>query len=198
MVWVSSKIRFLLLLLSLASPGLAVATPLVNPDFDTDLAGWNAFGGTWASFDADGNPESGSVLLAGTDQLSQCVPVTPGASAAGGASVFVPSGQSGSANLFVSLRYHASADCSGLGFNQQLFVNVVPFDAWTFVSASVFPEVPEGAHSGAFTLDFLSVQGGFEAYFDAAHLTFVPEPSIALVTMLIAAQISASRRNRPT
>ena len=185
---------FLWILVGLALHGSAVANTLANPDFDTGLSGRSAFGGTWSPFDLDGDPNSGSALLSGTDQLSQCVPVVPGTIPTGGASVFVPSGQSGSANVFVSVTYFQGDDCFGLGSNVQLFVNLVPLDTWTFVAASALPEVPAGFASGNFRLDFLSEQGEFEAYFDAARLRFVPEPVQILLSTLIAAGILCLRR----
>lgn len=176
----------------LAAPARAVT--LVNAGFAEDLAGWSGTG-TWAAFDVDGDPGSGSALLRAheLDSLSQCVPATPGAVDAG-ASVFVPVGQTGIANFGVSVSFFAAPDCAGFPFNLPLAVVIAPAGVWSEVPALTFPEVPGGAASARFRLGFLAFQGEFEAYFDAARVVFVPESARSgLVAAALALALTCRR-----
>jgi hypothetical protein len=186
----------LLLALGGFLPAEAGALPLLNAGFDSDLSGWSGTG-SWAPLDVQGDPDSGSALLRAheLESLSQCVPATPGVVEAG-ASVFVPSGQSGIVNFGVSVIFFAAPGCAGLPFNLPLAVIIAPLDVWSFVPGLSFPEVPGGAQSALFRLGFLSFQGEVEAYFDAPRVAFVPEPELAWLVLATVPALARARLPR--
>lgn len=104
----------------------AIGHLLVNPGFDSDLAGWDnlyARPAYWQPLDAEDDPGSGSVRLvndapvgngATTAILSQCIPVNVGHAYAFGADVLLPTGQADFTQAAVMIRMFTSADC-GLG-----------------------------------------------------------------------------------
>ena len=96
----------------------------------------------------------------------------------------------------MNARFHDQADRGGLGFNQQLFASLVPFDAWTFLPAPGTGVVPDGAVSVVFGLDLVQETPDFPAYFDAAGLQLVPEPR-SLLLLAAGIALSAAHHRRP-
>lgn len=100
---------------------------LVNPNFDTSLAGWQTpfVPGATASWDgtrdADGSPTSGSAkgvwsgptVTGLVPVVSQCVEVTPGATYIHGGKIFIPSGQPTSGSAFFLATVFSTHGCSG-------------------------------------------------------------------------------------
>ncbi len=101
---------------------------LVNPGFDTSLAGWQvaatppASSASWdGTRDADGSPASGagqgqfhSGAVTGLVPLfSQCVPVTLGKTYRLGGEIFIPQGNTSTASAYLVPLFFPTADCSG-------------------------------------------------------------------------------------
>ncbi len=127
-----------------AAPGMGAAQNLlVNPHFDTGLAGWQVLGpGSWdGTLDAGGGaPSSGSAKgvitqLGGVDAIvTQCVPLDIGATYHFGGKVFIPGGNTASGGAYFILIPFPQADCQGApppagGFLQTGSVFTV--GAWT-------------------------------------------------------------------
>jgi len=123
-------------------------TEITNPDFEQDIAGWNADTGatlTWAAADALSSTESGSALLAASGAVdapgsslvsaSQCVPVGSNQVVIVYANAFVDADQDNAGQASVYVSFFDDAHCSGAssgGFNTP-----APLDAETGVWLTV-------------------------------------------------------------
>jgi hypothetical protein len=135
--------RISLLCLALLIPAFAVAghNNLVNPGFDSNLAGWdNVFTrpAAWSGFDSNGNLSSGSALITNNANpssggallvLSQCFPVQPGQRIAYGGDMFVPSSAPEFSFTFIVLRLYTMPGCSN-GLSDVTSVFATEVDQW--------------------------------------------------------------------
>ena len=114
-----SAVAFLFFLVAFFSSGFASAqNMLVNPNFDTDLAGWGG-NGWWDQEDAFGSPLSGSATWindwpsAGSIYEDQCVPVPSDFKAFDLAGyVYIPTGQPViGGRTYIYLAFYSEANC---------------------------------------------------------------------------------------
>ena len=136
------------LLLSLTAGACLAVNLLVNPGFDTNLAGWdNPYGYTanWSATDSAGNGSSGSALLtddlgAGNNStllvLSQCIAVAPQTTYTYGGRVRVPAGQPLYTRGNVFVLTYAGEDCNGSVLQGESIGSDL-VDVWEFVSRSI-------------------------------------------------------------
>ena len=131
---------------------------LVNPDFDTDVAGWTTWGTdvsiVWNPEDAYGSPSSGSgevinsyVGLASDLRAFQCVSVTGGAVYQLRGKVLIPSGQPTLAGGLLIIWWYAEESCQGVVISTASSPLVVwPEDVW-IEAAAPLSEAPIIARS---------------------------------------------------
>ncbi len=158
----------LLSVLSIAAIGSA--NEISNPNFDTDLSGWDnpyARPAVWDSRDFADSPSSGSALLTEPDGngaafaiLLQCLPVTEGAELEGSAQVYQSSGQScGDGHGLFWYRYHDTTDCTGSQVGSLRFSSYSQvWDAWA--ETSINETVPAHAQSAEFYLAVICQDAG--------------------------------------
>ena len=155
---------------------------LTNPGFATDYTGWDNettfITAAWQTVDATGQHGSGSVAITNTQPglsngLSQCVPVTPGASYDFGARVEIPAGQTG-VDASVVVEWFAGATCSQVlsGAGEPEAELATPGDHFVGIQQTA-QAAPAGARSAEVILsvgvDSSSSSPGV-AYFDDAYL----------------------------
>lgn len=135
----------LLLILVMSFVPSAMAGSLVNPDFGSDLSGWDIFGPTvWDALDAEGSGSSGSVLLthdetSGGGTISrgwQCLPVLPGEYSFG-AKTYVPVGEPDVTAGRIVVFAYTSGDCSGDVAHFVVSSENVDQGAWTDTIGSI-------------------------------------------------------------
>lgn len=135
----------------MALPPAHAQNLLLNPGFDTDLAGWNLFNAfdvtaAWNAADEYGNPASGSMRgnlpAIGTFRMpiyaTQCVAVQGGTTYRFGGSVLLPSATTppnAFATVFANL--YEEPGCSGNHRLHQPAPNVTVRDAWTRTQETV-------------------------------------------------------------
>jgi hypothetical protein len=163
--------------LLLVSPALAGAQPIVNPDFDDNLDGWNIhFGATSWSPDHDyqDSSESGSMVMVKNWPVGplvnnlQCVPVTEGMVVGIATEVLVPV-TSPLAHIYLTLSYFTDESCLSYdSFDRSS--EIPPQGAWVTVHTEAFT-VPSGMHSAAVQLQMAEVDTiPATAYFDHVQL----------------------------
>jgi hypothetical protein len=152
---------------------------LVNPNFDSSLAGWQTTSvpGSTASWDgtrdADGSPTSGSakgVWSAPTvtglvPVVSQCIEVTPGMTYIHGGKIFIPSGQPTSGSAFFLAAVFPSHGCSGPP-PPGLFLPTPIVTAQNTWTESTAPIVPFGPSLLLSAYIAPNAGGNFQASFD--------------------------------
>lgn len=152
---------------------------LVNPDFDTDLAGWEG-PGVWDAADAFGSPSSGSATwindyaAGGSTIVRQCVELTPlikGYDLA--AYVFIPSGQPGGGYTNLAVAFYSDTGCNTY-FTGAGTQNFSEFDSWTLLDLTGW--TPSGAGSARITVvNQKSSSGDFQTYCDAFFFAANPD-----------------------
>jgi len=129
----------------LASLPLAAQNLLQNPGFATVLDPWepfNGFGATtvWSSFDAGGNPNSGSAygnipadsIFRAPPYASQCVIIAPNTTYLFGGKAFMPTAStSPDASSFADVEFYPNTGCFGNNDFFQFAPHVFTHDAWT-------------------------------------------------------------------
>lgn len=129
----------------LASLPLAAQNLLQNPGFASALPPWEPFNGfgqttVWSSFDAGGDPNSGSAY--GTipadstfrvpPYASQCVAVQPNTTYVYGGKAYLPSASAADgADAFASAQFYPPSGCAGNVDVFQFSTNVNTRDVWT-------------------------------------------------------------------
>jgi hypothetical protein len=152
---------------------------LVNPNFDTSLAGWQTTsvpGATSAwdgTRDADGSPTSGSAkgiwsspTFSGlVPVVSQCVEVTPGMTYTHGGKIFIPSGQPTSGSAFFLAIVFPNHGCSGPPPPSPFLPTpiVTAVGTWTESTAAIAPFGPSLLMTAYMEA---STGGNFQANFD--------------------------------
>ena len=179
----------LTLTLLLAFPAASsAANLLLNPEFDTNLTGWNQPFGVpvvWSSTDHGSSPVSGSALVTNDDDpssggvaiaLEQCVPVLPQRTYLFGGQIHLPAGQPDfSAGVFLVDTF-TNASCSG-AFVGTASVHQFESGAWLRSAGTV--TTAAGVQSMLFSLGVgkdagvsVPVQGYFDALFVLPDLVF--------------------------
>lgn len=108
----------------LTGSAMAGGNWVINAGFSTSLGGWSNLydrPASWNANDAQGVPDSGSVLLSNASMgnggtqliLGQCVPLTPLAQYVFGASIRLPGGQPAGTAGGVGVDTYASTNCVG-------------------------------------------------------------------------------------
>jgi len=173
-------VSIIILGIFLAMPA-AAQNILQNPGFDSDVSGWvNPYGFTvvWDSRDANDSPGSGSAFATNTvgnggssGMLSQCFPVSPDKMINFSGKIYQPSGQTGSGNGHIRLRYYTDTACSSYLGEGSSSMNQNSFDTWFEVSGN--DSSPSSAQSVEMFLAIISDVLGedFSVYFDDVVLT---------------------------
>jgi hypothetical protein len=172
--------RIWLLCLALLFPASALAgyNNLVNPGFDSNLAGWdNLFTrpAAWSGFDSNGNSLSGSALITNNVNpssggavlvLSQCFPVLPGQHISYGGDMFIPSSAPEFSFTFIVLRLYTLPGCSD-GLSD--FTSVFSTDVGQWITATETVQAGPGIVSAAVFLGVSKAPGvtvDVSAWFD--------------------------------
>ncbi len=145
---------------------------VVNPEFDTDMSGWGAFGGTWDPADWQGSPSSGSatrtMVTGGTSAplADQCIDLagTPAPGYAFSAQVYMPSGQAGTGHAYLSVGWFSSPGCIGW-ISGETSSEVTATGSWLEVADTIQP--PPSAvslHIGVYL--WAQTGGGLQGYAD--------------------------------
>ena len=184
--------RFALFLVLAAVGGTAAAQNLlVNPNFDSNVAGWSfttpgTF--TWdSSLDAGSNPLSGSGRLDntspatnGTSFAAQCVAVTGGSTYDFLAKIRIPSGQSQTGHANVVVNFYDGASCGGsnVGGTASPIVLSTTTDTWVQSQVLAFA-APGTAVSAQVNLwvDKVEANGSFVVNFDDAAFGLAQSPT---------------------
>lgn len=166
--------------LPLAAPA-AAANLIANAAFDENISSWDLrspppqVSRAWSPISVEGAADSGSARVtnlsttagSGLAPLSQCVPVTAGATYEFSGHALVPSGQARSGRARFYTIWHGEPGCAGDGFGQGgPGFEVAAIGAWTLATAS--DEAPLGAVSVAVYLGVGKDQAGGSlfAHFD--------------------------------
>ncbi len=161
------------------APGVSAQNLLVNPDFDTDLAGWDG-PGVWDPADAFGSPSSGSATwindytAGGSTFVRQCVELSPwieGFDVA--AHVFIPSGQPGSGYTYITVAFYSDPTCDTyiFAFGSQ---NAVAFDVWMLLNFTDW--TPNGAAGARIAVtNQKTAPGDFQTFADSVYFAQNPE-----------------------
>jgi hypothetical protein len=162
-----------------AAPCALAQNLIANPDFDSDVSGWNPLGENltieWSASDYDGNPSSGSLLGTNTAAPSanlavdQCVgSITPGESYRFAGWVKAPSGQTSTGIVQMYWYWRSSPSCGGTQTLAQSTSWANEADDWTYLSTNT-EIAPEGAVSAQVALSIYKtspVPGTFQAFYD--------------------------------
>lgn len=154
------------------------AQPIVNPDFDSNLDGWNIHHGAtfWSPEDYLGSSESGSMQMVKDwpqgplVNNTQCVLVTAGMEMGIGSAVLVPlSGPP--ADVYLTLSYFTDSACiDSVSFDRSHGVPVQ--GSWVRFESSLFT-VPGGVQSAMVMLQLNEVDAiPATAHFDHVQLFF--------------------------
>lgn len=153
---------------------------LVNPDFDTDLAGWSGIG-AWSPTDAFGFPTSGSATWVNTwatgggYYLQQCVDLAPFFEAydlSGWA--YIPSGQAATGIAGIVVTFHSDPGCITF-LNNHTIQDLSNVGNWELLSRTDW--VPTGAMSALVRLkNQKSGPEDFETFHDCVF--FGPNPTM--------------------
>ena len=147
---------------------------LVNPDFDTDVAGWTTWGTevsiVWNPEDAYGSPVSGSgevinsyVGSASELRAFQCVSVTGGALHQLRGKMLIPPGQPTLQGGQLIIWWYAEEFCQGVIISTASSPLVVlPEDVW-IEAAAPLSEAPIGAQSAWISLEVFQFAPGVAA-----------------------------------
>lgn len=159
--------------------GVSAQNLLINPDFDTDLAGWEG-PAVWDPADAFGSPSSGSATwinnftAGGSSFVRQCVELSPwieGYDVA--AHVFIPSAQPGSGYTYITVAFYSDATCDTfiVGFGSQ---SAVAFDVWTPLNFTGW--TPNGAAGAKIAVtNQKTAPGDFQTFADSVYFARNPE-----------------------
>lgn len=173
-------------LLAMSGSVIAAGNWIVNPGFDTSLAGWaNPFSRavSWNAADSRGVPDSGSARITnqGTSNggtpltIVQCVPLTPSAAYTFGARLKIPGGQPTETTAMVFVDTYTSSDCNS-GF---LRGEIVSGSGATWEQKSGSLTAGATAHSALLALGVLKPTGvtaDASALFDTVFLRRSGEP----------------------
>jgi hypothetical protein len=179
---------------------------LLNPSFDTDLAGWTPeiFDSStidWDPMDVDASPASGSARFVKltTDgpnsvRLKQCVLVTPEEPIELRAEVFLPA-QATVGSAFLSGSWFPGDACLGTDLGSESESRSAPTGEWFAIEWPASVVAPPGSGSlrvlaGALSTD---ASGGYTVYADQVY---APEPSAGLARTAALAALAALRRRR--
>jgi hypothetical protein len=178
----------------LASLPLAAQNLLQNPGFATALPPWQPFNGfgqttVWSSFDAAGNPNSGSAFVTipasstfrQPPAAQQCVAIQPNTTYVYGGNAYLPTATAADgADAFASAQFFPTAGCAGGVDVFQFSPHVSTRDAWVGIldvitsgpsdlSVQIYPYVdaPTGTllqlyFDDMFLLPDAIFRGGFE------------------------------------
>ena len=173
------SVFFVFMAMVLTAAGASAQNMLANPDFDTDLAGWDG-PAVWDPLDAFGSPSSGSATwindyaAGGSTIVRQCVNF---ASWIEGfelsAQVFIPSGQPGAGYTYLTAAFFFDSDCGTYltGLGSQSFSD---FDNWALVNLTGW--TPVGAASVQIAIaNQKTAPGDFQTYGDAIYFAGNPE-----------------------
>lgn len=152
---------------------------VLNPDFDTDVAGWLPFGGTllaWHPLDSGGDPGSGSGLVTNLgDQPGdssgsrQCIGGLSGEVLYGfAADTLIPSGQTETGHSYLLVQWYSDFDCTGsLGLDESPVLQSTTPDVW--LTTVAFAEAPVGTQSARLRLSVWKNEavGTLDAHFDS-------------------------------
>ena len=174
---ISSYVTVLAMTVFLA-PGISAQNLLINPDFDTDLVGWEG-PAVWDPADVFGLPSSGSATWVNTTTggsivVGQCVELVPwieGIDVA--AYVYSPSVQPGSGHTTLNIVFYSDASCTHYltGFGSPAFFGL---DNWTELNINGWS--PSGAASAKISVgNQKDAPGDFQTYCDAIYFGRNPE-----------------------
>jgi hypothetical protein len=171
-----------------ANEGCACPLPagnnlVTNGGIDKNVAGFTSVDPTnlqlsYSSFDSLSCASSGSMLVENTNPQGEntaflvCVPITAGQAYSAGANVYVASGQP-RGQIFVSLNWFTSANCTGTLTTAQLGEADSPTNTWNAVRFSDLV-APAGTLSATFqgsAIKNLPAAQNYDAYFDDIYVT---------------------------
>ncbi len=145
----------------LGAAPLAAQNLLINPGFDSNLAGWTvmSFSPQRSSNDANGSPNSGSARITvgdgeGGNAMAQCVAVTGGASYDFSTKVRINESGLRVATIF----FTANATCGAFDLGAFIVVAHGPAPSWFTTHMKV--TAPPGAQLAHIRLDGLNSAGG--------------------------------------
>ena len=152
------------------APWSAAQNLLVNPDFDTDVAGWTTWGTdvsiVWNPEDAYGSPASGSgevinSYVGSASQLRafQCVSVVGGALHQLRGKVLIPSGQPTIQGGLLGIWWYAEESCQAWISSAGSPLVVWPEDVWIEIAAPL-SEAPIAAQSARISLEVFQLAPG--------------------------------------
>jgi hypothetical protein len=167
----------------LASLPLAAQNLLQNPGFSTALDPWEPFDGfgqtaIWVSFDAGGNPNSGSVfgtipadsVFRDPPYAFQCLVVAPNTTYLYGGKAFMPSAStaSGAASL-AAIGLYPNTNCIGVSNFFKSAPRVLTQNAW--VPTRDIVTTPQDVHSARIYMYVHAPDGAtMQSYFDDMFL----------------------------
>ncbi len=154
---------------------------LLNPDFDSDLSGWDNTGlASWSAEDAEGSGTSGSARLnisaASSYAIrSNCVTALPGEQFYYSSSYLIPPGQQAEGNAMIQIDWFDQDNCTGVSLGADNKTGTQT--DWTTIGARVVAP-GETASVKVFLFDQKSGgTGDFAVHFDKLELVVVPEPN---------------------
>lgn len=181
----SRVLQLVLASLILAAASAPAQNLIINSDFDHNLTSWttNATDGSahWDALDAADDAGSGSALLTNiatggntvAGPLTQCVPVTPGASYDLSAKVRIAAGQARTGYAVVQVMWRSNPDCSGyLDYHQGPTGATV--GVWAEITAQFV--APAAAHRAMIQLALVKTEAGgtFTGNFDDVTFQITP------------------------
>jgi hypothetical protein len=167
----------------LASLPLPAQNLLQNPGFASVLDPWepfNAFGATtvWSSFDAGGDPNSGSAFgtipadstFRAPPYASQCVVVVPNTTYLYGGRAYLPTATvADNGDAFASAQFYPNTGCSGNVDVFQFSSHVSTRDAWTGI-LDVITSGPSDQSVRIYMYVFAPTDTLMQSYFDDMFL----------------------------
>jgi hypothetical protein len=177
---------------------------VVNPNFNTDISGWenSGLGSFDSTMDANGSPSSGSVKGTFTFPIpsygapafiQQCISgITPGKSYDFGGKMRIQSAPGAGSQAFVFLIFRSGSTCSSAPIDVSISTPVTTTGSWVAGSATV--TAPAGAGSVDIQADFANgpTPGTMVVNFDDMFFQLSPGPAVPAAvpalseTMLIA------------
>ena len=152
---------------------------VLNPNFDIDVAGWAALTTAtieWSPLDAEGNPASGSALVANLSTTAndstgaiQCIEGINGESLIRfAADVMIPGGQLETGHAHLLVQWYDESECGGAQVGLATTTGIYTTEPDVWYTDFDFAEAPLGAQSARLRLSVWKNEdsGTLQAHFD--------------------------------